>query len=305
MVKKEITIQSPSAKHNIQLNRPNIRLYNLLNPQGDLAAWQILRETPMNKYNKPKTFNKKGRLVEDKNKKWIWERGDVLAKHIVSRCRCLDGYTSATDESNVAPEMIARMAKKLCESPIEVQLQFTKDPSRQGLDEQIQYATIKAYLPNCKVEKIKNGKLTLNDGIWIHDDAASVANMEEARARSIDIVITMGDKKIYCFAKYADIVGGSQMSNVKESKNFNIEAKKYVDKNKDECMFATLLDGTFAESKITEYQQYIKGYEDRIQIGTTESIINWIKQLEMGYSLNFVETTPQNNPDYIEFFEFN
>lgn len=278
----QIVVESKNGEKEIMRIRRESREQNRLE---DIDLFKILIDNPMNSLNKPtkvKSYkNGLTKKVVDTSFKEVWARGDKLTAQIIRLYQGYPGYENATDEeTSITLEMISRLAKVVVEGPLELQLQLCREPNRQTSDERVQFAIRKKFLPDWKVENLPAGHLTLKNGDWVFDDASSVASDEYTKARSIDFRMTKGDTTVMDFAKFAHVAGGGQGHQIKESKYFLTEVRKYIDKHPNEkTYFVDTLDGGYAEKFIDEHRQLLTGYEDRVFVGNTESVIDWINAL--------------------------
>jgi hypothetical protein len=260
-----IIIESKNGGVEILKNRRREREENR---KIDMALFSQLIKNPINKYHKPKKADKE-----------LVGRGNKITAQLVRLYQDLPEYEGAYDEQSVTPEMISHFAKRVVEGDIAFQLQLCREPNRQSLDERVQYEIRKKYLPDWLVENLAPGYLTLQDGEWRINAAKEIASSETTKARSIDFRMTKGDIVVMDFSKFALVAGGGQGHQIKESKYFLTEVRKYIDKHDDNIYFADTLDGNFAESQIPSHKELIKGYERRIFVGNTESVIDWILSL--------------------------
>jgi hypothetical protein len=250
-----------------------------------MDLFKILIDNPMNSLNKPtkvKVFkNGNTKEVVDTSFREVWARGDKLTAQIIRLYQGYPGYEDANDdESSVSLNMISRLAKTVVEGPLELQLQLCREPNRQTSDERVQFAIRETFLKGWKVENLAAGHLTLKNGEWVYNDASGVASDEYTKARSIDFRMTKDDLTVMDFAKFAHVAGGGQGHQIKESKYFLAEVRKYIDKHPNEkTYFVDTLDGGYAEKFIDEHRVLLKGYEDRVFVGNTESVIDWVQQL--------------------------
>jgi hypothetical protein len=131
-----------------------------------------------------------------------------------------------------------------------------------------------------KVENLLPGYLTLANGEWVYNSASLIAEGEKTKARSIDFRMSKEQITVMDFSKFALVAGGGQGHQIKESKYFLDEVRKYIDKHNDEIYFADTLDGGYAEKFIDSHRELLKGYEDRVFVGNTEQVVNWIETLK-------------------------
>lgn len=255
----------------------------------DMESWKVLAEYPIwDDYGViPKITNLiTGRKVNDPAFVFHKQRGHSLVKKL---CRYLGGgqypgYENIVynDTSSVEPWQLAQYAKELVEGgPLATyihQLMVCREPNRQSSDEIMQYEIRKMFLPECSVENLAPGYLTLMEGEFVVNDAARVASSETTKSRSIDFRIKKGNKTFYDAAKFALVTGGIQLRQVQESKYFLSEFRKYVDSHlNEETYFIDTLDGEYAEKQIPHHQSLIEGYENRIFVGNTKSVVEWIQ----------------------------
>ena len=262
---RQIVIESMHGEHNIMLNR---RIAREENRKIDMDLFDRLVKTPMNRFHKPKKADRE-----------LVSRGDKITAQIVRLYQDLPEFAGAHDESMVTPAMIAHFAQRVVKGDILLQLQLCREPNRQGLDEMVQFELRRLYLPDCYVENLVPGYLTLADGEWKENSAAELAASENTKARSIDFRMTKGGKTVMDFSKFAQVSGSGQMHQINESKYFLSEVRKYVDRHADAIYFADTLDGGFAEGFIPEHRGLLKGYEQRVFVGNSEQVITWVRSL--------------------------
>jgi hypothetical protein len=253
----------------------------------DMEAFRTLILQPMSSYhkNQPVIKDPKGskRLLKDPTFDFVVDRGNKIVATI---CRLLSGYpgfegVEYDDPTSVSLEMISKVAEEVVNGNLLLQLMMCREPNRQTSDEIIQYEIRKKYLGNhgWEVNNLTPGYKTLGNGDWIFNDAATVAKGEEVKARSIDFEMSKGNIVINDFSKFALVAGGGQGHQMKESKYFLAEVRKYIDKHNDNVYFADTLDGAYAEKFIEEHRALLKGYEHRVFVGNTEQVITWAMSL--------------------------
>ncbi len=274
---REIVIESKNGQLEIMKNR---RLEREENRKIDMELFKILIDKPMNRFHKP-TIIKPGKIKPtiDTSFNEVVGRGDKITAQIVRLYQDLPEFEGAYSEELVTLAMISHFAERVVNGDILLQLQLCREPNRQSLDERVQYEIRKKFLVGWKVENLVPGYLTLADGDWKYNSAAEVSLSETVKARSIDFRITKDDITVMDFSKFALVAGGGQGHQMKESKYFIAEVRKYIDKHSDNIYFVDTLDGGYAESWIPKHKELIKGYEHRIFVGNTESVINWILNL--------------------------
>jgi hypothetical protein len=279
-----IIIESMSGEKEIMRNR---FLQREGNRTIDLEAFRTLISQPMSSHhkNQPVIKDPKGskRVLKDPAFDFVVDRGNKIVATI---CRLLSGYpgfegVEYDDPTSVKLEMISTVAEEVVNGNLLIQLMMCREPNRQTSDEIIQYEIRKKYLgaQGWTVDNLTPGFKTLGNGDWIFNDAAAVAKGEEVKARSIDFELSKGNVVINDFSKFALVAGGGQGHQMKESKYFLAEVRKYIDKHNDNVYFADTLDGAYAEKFIEEHRALLKGYEHRVFVGNTEQVIAWALSL--------------------------
>ena len=280
-----IIIESMSGEKEIMRNRFLQREGNRIT---DLEAFRVLISQPMSYHHKNQPVVKdpkgKNRLVKDPAFDFVVDRGNKIVANI---CRLLSGYpgfegVEYDDPTSVSLEMISTVATEVVNGNLLLQLMMCREPNRQTSDEIIQYEIRKKYLGDqgWVVNNLTPGYKTLGNGDWIFNDAATIAKGEEVKARSIDFEMSKGNIVINDFSKFALVAGGGQGHQMKESKYFLAEVRKYIDKHDDNVYFADTLDGAYAEKFIGEHRALLNGYEHRVFVGNTEQVIIWAMSLD-------------------------
>ena len=280
---KKIVVESKNGEKNIMLNR---FLQREENREIDMAVFETLITQPMSNIhkNQPKIKSENSKkLIKDPEFDLVVDRGNKIVATI---CRLLSGYpgfegVEYDDPSSVTLEMVSKVAKDVVEGNLLLQLFMCREPNRQTSDEIVQFEIRKKYLEpeGWIVNNLTPGYKTLGNGDWIFNDAATVAKGEDVKARSIDFEMLKGNIIVNDFSKFALVAGGGQGHQMKESKYFLTEVRKYVDKHDDNVYFADTLDGAYAEKFIQEHRALLKGYENRVFVGNTEQVINWVLSL--------------------------
>jgi len=279
-----IIIESMSGEKEIMRNRFLQREGNRIT---DIEAFRTLISQPMSPHHKNQPVIKdpkgKNRLVKDPAFDFVVDRGNKIVANI---CRLLSGYpgfegVEYDDPTSVTLEMISNIAKEVVDGNLLLQLMMCREPNRQTSDETIQYEIRKKYLEELgwEVKNLTPGYKTLGNGDWIFNDAATIAKGEEVKARSIDFEMSKGNIVINDFSKFALVAGGGQGHQMKESKYFLVEVRKYIDKHNNNVYFADTLDGAYAEKFIEEHRALLKGYEHRVFVGNTEQVVTWALSL--------------------------
>jgi hypothetical protein len=273
---KQFIIQSKNGAENIRLSRLATRKSNL---SEDQQVWQILSTTPCSNLL-PVQKSKNGRLVKDPEFSTAMAVGSTLTQRIITRYA--DDFGVAA-EAEVTREMIKELASEYLTWPERAQLLVCRDPSRQSIDEEVQKATLKQYLPNAQVNKPNNGDITLSEGKIVNKSAST------ADARSVDFVVDSNGYEFNIFAKYSAVSGSGQTHQADESRRFIQEAIKYVKVNNDNKFFIALTDGKEGESHLPDLNAIIKASLDqtcfvngapRIFAGNCENVIDFIESIK-------------------------
>jgi len=252
---KILVVNSKNGAENIRLSRLATRKSNLIE---DKEKWKVLAKNPCSELL-PAT---------DEKLKKFEDMGTTISNRIFSKRA---DYFKIDSINQVTGAMIAQMATLYLESHDLLQIEFCRDPSRQSIDEEVQVATLKHYIPDATVKKITNGTIILHEG----DFTSSKKKNKEVQARSIDITVNRNQKEFYIFAKYAGVAGGGQSHQAGESQRFVKEAMKYIDKNNDGKYFIILMDGEEAERHIPEFNDMLKDYPNMIS-GNCEDVIDFV-----------------------------
>jgi len=264
---KTIVVSSKNGAENVRLSRLATRQSNLAE---DRAIWEILSKTPCSNLH-PIFKNKNGRLVKDQTFRTAMSVGSTITQRIITRYA--DDFNVLT-EDDVTVDMIKEMATEYLSWSERAQLLVCRDPSRQSIDEEVQIATLRKYLPNAVVDKPTNGDLTLLEG-----NIVKKPKNGKLDARSIDIVVNSNSKEFNLFAKYSAVSGSGQSHQAQESRNFIKEAIKYVNKHNDGKYFIVLTDGAEGESHLPEMNELATGYPS-IYAGNCESVIDFISSIK-------------------------
>lgn len=248
---------------------------NKSNFDEDKLVWEYIAKNPCSSIF-PKYNLVNGQYRKDNIYNAV---GDKITNHILKYLRY---EFNAYDVSQVSKEMIGSIAALLSSSDSKITAPFSRDASRQSVDELTQFATISRYI-NEKFTWYKptNGLYTLINGdIIIADTREKKEYVKSANARSIDFIGTSECITIYTFAKYTEAAGSSQSHQLKESKNFIHEAILYANTHTtDDCTyFYILIDGEWGESHISGLNEICKEYPT-IKCGNCESLINFVNTL--------------------------
>lgn len=279
---KQIVVESKNGADNIRKSR---QATNELNWQEDTAVWYKIKSIPADSLNLSKSVNAKGEIKfkflvnNGKNKsgkqkfktdKEISEVITTLGKKIANN-NALE--YNITYEDEVEFWMILDMLEWLTDAPKKCQKFFCRNASRQSIDEDVQIATLKEYT-GLNVIKPSNGEYTVANG-----DISNKKDIKDKKfARSVDAIVP--SLSAYGFLKYSGPVGSvTSVHQVGESKSFIHECKQYCDKHKDNKKFFVQVDGNAGEDHIPEMRNDIGDYKDRIFVGNSEQVIDWLKSL--------------------------
>lgn len=280
-----IIIESMHGEKEIMRNR---FLQREENRALDMEAFKTLISRPMSSYhkNQPLIKDPKGskRLIKDPAFDFVVDRGNKIVATI---CRLYSGYpgfenVQYDDPLTVNLEMISKVAEDVVNGNLLLQLMMCREPNRQTSDEIIQFEIRKKYLEpqGWQIINLTPGYKTLGNGDWVFNDAATISKSEDVKARSIDFELLKGDIIVNDFSKFALVAGGGQGHQMKESKYFLAEVRKYIDKHDDNVYFADTLDGAYAEKFIESHRELLRGYEHRVFVGNTEQVIKWVMSLD-------------------------
>jgi len=180
--------------------------------------------------------------------------------------------------------IVKKFTKMLLNCPKEIQLEFTRPPKKQSINEKISFNTLKKYLNNnlWNVEKPANGE-------WVVEEERIRQNPGHQRqlankARSVDFIISSKQNqnfKFYGFAKFSQAKGSGQGLQAGEAKTFLNECKDYCDANDDKNYFFCLIDGIEGGKAVKKLKPLVRHYNDRIYIGNSFEIIQKISKHEV------------------------
>jgi len=182
------------------------------------------------------------------------------------------GFNSKDDIDFTA---IQRLAKAYIEADECLQINYCRDSTRQSIDELVQTATLKKYI-NDSFENITNGKEVIFNGKIVSKKEAVGFNGKQIKARSVDAIGKVNDRKVKIFQKYSKVSGSGQSHQTLETQNWLEECSKIRDKS---IIFVAQLDGGEAESHIPELQKVVSKFEN-IFVGNSEQIIDWLNSLD-------------------------
>ena len=220
-------------------------------------------------YIEPNGFTKKG-VAKFKINKKVSEIITTLAKKIANN-NALDYNINHEDE--VEFWMVLDMLDWLVTIPKKGQKFFCRNASRQSVDEECQRKTVEYYTGK-KVIKPNNGEFTLSNGDMLNKK--DIKKEDTKFARSIDAIIP--DINAVGFIKYGGPVGSvTSHLTYEEAKSFIKECKKYCNKHNDDKKFFIQVDCGAIEEHIPDMRESVIDYPNRIFIGNTEQVIEWVK----------------------------
>ena len=191
---------------------------------------------------------------------------------------------SFDEEINISD--IKKLIKLYINSDTALQIQFVTDSSKQNVDEKVQILTLNKYVENI-IEEFRKPKKDDKDHLYqgeFHtiDEVRKIEGRQNLTVRSIDAIgkILVNNKtyKVCNFIKFAEVTGGHQSQQVRETEAWIAEADKYLNKNIDEVIFIAQTDGRFAESHIPDLKKLVDNV-DRNFIGSTSDIISFLNSL--------------------------
>ena len=280
---KVIITDSKNGADNIRKTR---QATNESNWKEDSKVWNVIQHINVNDPNLSKSVNKKGEI------KFKYEKANGFTKAGVPKKPKKDSEVSdvittlakkiannnaleydITYEDEVEFWMILDMLEWLVSAPKKCQKFFCRNASRQSVDEDAQIQTIAKYT-QLEVIKPTNGEFTVANGDMLNKKKIK----DKKFARSIDSIIPAINA--YGFLKYSGPVGSvTSVHQVGESKSFIEECKKYCVKHTDDKKFFVQVDGGAGEDHIPEMRELIGKYSNRIFVGNTEQVIDWVMSL--------------------------
>lgn len=238
---KRIIVESKNGADNVDKSR---RATNISNLNEDKIQWQ--------------------KIVD----------GDTKSKvipTIKSRIEKNYEYHGFESKEDIDFKAVQRWAKKYIEADKDLQLDYCRDSTRQSIDESVQTATLKKYINN-SFENIPNGKEVPFNGKIVSKKEAVGLNGKQIKARSVDAVGEISNRKVKIFQKYSKVAGSGQSHQTLETQNWLEECFKIKDKT---ILFVAQLDGGEAESHIPELRTLVNGHKN-IFVGNSEQVIDWL-----------------------------
>lgn len=181
---------------------------------------------------------------------------------------------------------IFKLVKYYLDAPKWLQINFCKDSTRQGLDENIQRDILndtfgKSVFKKCSPVTYVYGSRLIDKETYkkclkgrVVDIYGDTIPKVKFKRKDIDTMGTYKGKNFWVFQKYCKH-GGGHGDNVKiEATHFVNDADDYCDKNKDNNYFIAQLDGASLESADFNIRN-----PNRIFVGTTQEIIKQIKKI--------------------------
>jgi len=250
-VSKQIIVETKNGTFNIERSRQATNESNLVE---DLQKWQQIlhcEEEDLDKDLRNVVKGLRNRLIKNLQFHGLKSEEDITHTHIKS------------------------LAKDYLVCPKSIQISLCRDSTRQGVDEIVQYETLKKYINDDKeVINLSSGSLTLRNG---KIDSATSGIGE---ARSIDVKIQPYDYSFtaYGFLKYSKDSGSIQTQQMTEAVMFAEQAKIYCDQNNDSVIFFIQLDGIEGEKHIDSLKETCLSHKHSIIVGNTEQIIDFFNQ---------------------------
>jgi hypothetical protein len=279
---KKIVVDSKNGADNIRKSR---QATNESNWEEDSNIWSKIQKIDKDSSSVSKSVNKKGEVKFTYKKLTGYSKSGkpkfkaetdisqvitTLAKKIANN-NALEYEITYEDE--VEFWMILDMLEWLVHAPKKCQKFFCRNASRQSIDEDVQIATVIKFTQQ-EVIKPTNGEFTVANGDMLNKKKIK----DKKFARSVDSIIP--SINAYGFLKYSGPVGSvTSVHQVGESKSFIEECKKYCDKHRDDKKFFVQVDGGAGEDHIPEMRNSIEKYLDRIFVGNSEQVIDWVLSL--------------------------
>ena len=200
------------------------------------------------------------------------EQKDVI-KTTKSRLKKNADYYGAQDFSAV---------KKMITSYINadpwLQINFCKDSTRQGVDEQVQREMLNHFVNSAEFKKAPAGLYVYEGKIWQKKEILRAKNQKKLDIKDIDTIGTIGNKQVFVFQKYTKVAGGHQDNVYAESLHFIREFNRYAEENNDQYFFVAQLDGEWLEEQVPSLMESITSH-DRVFVGNSDQVIGWLNKL--------------------------
>jgi hypothetical protein len=241
---KVIVIKSKNGAENIDLSRQSTNISNL---NEDKKEWE--------------------KIVAGDNKNKII---DTLRSRLNKNYE----YYGFINKDQIDFAAIQRLAKAYLECDEWLQINYCRDSTRQSLDETVQTSTLNKYVNGIFIN-IPNGQEVPFNGKLVSKKQAVGLNGKQIKARSVDAIGEVSNRKIKIFQKYSRVSGSGQSHQTLETQNWIEECSKIKDKS---IMFVAQLDGGEAESHIDTLRKLFSEHKN-IFIGNSEQIIDWLNSI--------------------------
>ena len=200
------------------------------------------------------------------------EQKDVI-KTIKSRLKKNADYYGAEDFSAVKKMIISYL-----NADPWLQINFCKDSTRQGVDEQVQREMLNHFVNSGQFKKAPSGLYVYEGRIWQKKELLKAKGQKKLDIKDIDTIGSIGNKLILVFQKYTKVAGGHQDNVYTESLHFIKEFNRYAEENNDQYFFVAQLDGEWLEEQIPSLRQSIT-IQDRVFAGNSDQVIAWLSKL--------------------------
>jgi len=270
----------------IRIGRLNKNEQNLLE---DRECWEIIAKfsktdpnvelIKLNDDLKIKVkLNKSSALSKEKN-----TRVEQVAKSIADKIFRMNAFDYKLNKIvDIELWMIVEMANKLLKLPKDLQVYFSRNSSRQSIDEQLQIEMLtKGVKDKFVVKKLKSGDKTVTNGD-ITTKLKNIPSDQSSRSIDVELISNNGSVKIiaYGFLKYSGPIG-SVTSSLQPGETFSFinECIKYCKNNNDNSYFFVQVDGKAGEREINDMNNHIDKFKNKIFVGNTVDVINWLNSL--------------------------
>jgi hypothetical protein len=200
------------------------------------------------------------------------EQKDVI-KTIKSRLKKNADYYGAQDFSAVKKMIIAYL-----NADPWLQINFCKDSTRQGVDEQVQREMLNHFVNSGQFKKAPPGLYVYEGKIWQKEEILRAKNQKKLDIKDIDTIGVIGDKQVFVFQKYTKVAGGHQDNVYAESLHFIREFNRYAEENNDQYFLVAQLDGEWLEEQVPSLRESIT-IHDRVFVGNSDQVIEWLNKL--------------------------
>lgn len=184
--------------------------------------------------------------------------------------------------TDVKLSMIIEMANELLKLPKKLQIHFCRNSTRQSIDELFQIEMLKEGVKDkFTVKKLNSGEKTVTNS----EITSKIKNIpSDQSSRSIDVELISKNNSVnktaYGFLKYSGPTGSLTTSlQPGETFSFINECIKYCKNNNNYTYFFVQVDGKAGEKKIHGMNKHIGSFKNRIFVGNTVDVINWLNSL--------------------------